>query len=158
MVTKVTVAWGTVAKQALLAGMAAGAIIECYLWFTTMLPAHASILASWQWIASTAVGPVALANPSFAWLGLALHFIVSIGWAGGYAYLAQLQPSLNARWPISGVVYGLVVLVFMNVLLVGAHAFTFPDSPNAFLNELVAHGVFFGLPLAYVVAAMDHKH
>ena len=149
--------WGRIATQALVAGIAGGFLIELYRYLTTFLPQHTGLMAAWQWIASVAIGPVALTNPSFAWFGLLAHAVVSIGWAGGYAYFAQTQPFVNARWPLSGLVYGLVVYFFMQILLLGARAFVFPATAVILLNALVAHAVFFGLPVALVVARMSRK-
>jgi uncharacterized membrane protein YagU involved in acid resistance len=150
--------WGRIATQALVAGIAGGFLIDLYLYLTTLRPQHTSLLTAWQWIASVAIGPAALTNPSFAWLGLLAHAVVSIGWAGGYAYFAQTQAFVNTRWAVSGLVYGVVVYFFMQILLIGARAFVFPATPVAFINDLIAHGVFFGLPVALVVARMSHKH
>lgn len=111
----------------------------------------------WQWIASTALGRVAFTSRGFAAAGAAMHAIVSIGWAGGYAYVAAASPLANRRWIISGVVYGLIVYAIMQIILLADGNFTYPPTPNAFLNDLVAHALFFGLPVAYVVRAMEPK-
>ena len=137
--------WNAIVRQALIAGIAGGTLIECYLLLTT----HANPMQSWQWIASAAVGDVAFSTPSSAWFGLLIHFTVSIGWAGGYAYLAQDRPFMNERWIVSGLVYGLVVYFFMDLVLLGARKLVVPSGP-LFVDEIVAHSVFFGLPIAYV--------
>lgn len=155
MATTARLNWGRVVMQAFGAGIIGGIVLDLYLYLTTILPAHGSVLAMWQWVASAAIGPVALTNSSYAWLGLLVHFIVSIGWAGGYAYFAQTQNFVNTRWFISGLMYGLVVYVFMQALLLGARAFVFPATPTAFLSGVIAHMLFFGVPVAFVVARMD---
>ncbi len=147
--------WNQIVRQALIAGITAGVCIEAYLLLTVVVPAHGSVLHAWQWIASAAIGDVALTNTAYAWLGLLVHFIISIGWAGGYAYLAQQQTFMNRRWVISGLVYGLVVYIFMDILLLGARKFVPPATPLALLNALIAHSIFFGLPLAFVAARLD---
>jgi hypothetical protein len=150
--------WNLIIRQAVIAGITAGITLQVYLILTTVLPAHISVMHEWQWIASAAVGQVAFTNPAYALLGLFFHFCVSIGWAGGYAYLAQQQPYMNARWPISGLAYGVIVYIFMDILLLGARIFA-PPSALGLLNALIAHCVFFGLPLAYVVQrlAKDYR-
>ena len=147
--------WSQIFRQALVAGIIAGICIEAYLVLTVIVPAHGNVLQVWQWIASAAIGDVAFTNPAYAWLGLLVHFIISIAWAGGYAYLAQQQQFMNRRWVISGLVYGLVVYIFMDILLLGARKFVPPASALALLNALIAHCVFFGLPLAFVVSRLD---
>jgi uncharacterized membrane protein YagU involved in acid resistance len=148
--------WPQLLIRAVTAGVTAGVTLQIYLWLTILLPAHRGLLGYWQWIASALIGNVAFTGTGYAWLGLLVHFFVSITWAGGYAYLATQRDFLNRRWPISGPVYGLVVLIFMQVMLLGAGKFVFPTALG-FANALVAHVVFFGLPVAYVVANLDRR-
>lgn len=144
-------------RQGVAAGVAGGLIVGLYLALTTVIPAHGSFVAAGQWVASAAIGKVALTSPAFAWLGLAIHFIVSIGWAGGYAYLAQRQQALNARWLLSGIVYGVVVYGFMQLLLIGAQAEVFPPPAFDAIDALIAHALFFGVPVAFIVARMSQR-
>jgi hypothetical protein len=144
--------WPSVVKSAVLAGITGAVLIDLYLWLTTIVPAHGSILTMWQFVASGAIGPTAYSSTSYAWLGLLVHLLVSIGWAGGYAYLAQSQTFLNQRWLISGFFYGFVVYIFMLLLMLGAHIFKFPSSADEVLNAVVAHCLFFGIPVAFVVS------
>lgn len=155
MGSRMPLAWGRLVAQALLAGIAAGASIQLYLWLTTILPRHGSILAAWQFIASTLFGRVAFTSLIFAWLGLAIHLLISIGWAGGYAYLATRQAALNQRWFASGLLYGVVVYVVMQLILLAGNAFRPPPDPTAFLNLVVAHALFFGVPVAYLVRLLQ---
>jgi uncharacterized membrane protein YagU involved in acid resistance len=147
--------WARVIREAIAAGITGGIIIEIYLYLTTVLPAHGSLLIMWQGIASAAIGNVAHSSISYAWLGLVIHFIVSIGWAGGYAYFSQTQAFVDRRWAISGLVYGIIVYFFMQLLLIGARAWVEPPTPLDALNALIAHMVFFGIPVAFVVARMN---
>jgi hypothetical protein len=155
MVSNAPIRWGRLVAQALLAGVAAGVSIQLYLWLTTILPQHGSILAAWQFIASTLFGKVAFTSLVFAWLGLAIHLVISIGWAGGYTYLAVRQAALNQRWFASGLLYGIVVYVTMQLILLAGNAFRPPPDPTAFLNLVVAHTFFFGLPIAYTVKLLQ---
>jgi hypothetical protein len=151
------ISWGRVAAQALVAGLIAAAVFDFYVWLTIVLPAHSSMIALWQFAASTLLGNGAFADPSFAVLGVAVHAIVGIGWAGAYAYLAARQPSLNVRWYASGPVYGIVVEIVMQLILLAGNAFRPPPTPNAFLNDVIACAIFFGLPLAFVVKTLDAR-
>lgn len=146
-----TTDWGRIVRQALAAGIVAGILIAIYLYFTQDAPAHVSLAQHFQWVASAAFGQIAYTSAAYVALGILFHFAVSIGWAGGYAYLAQQQTFLNARWAISGIVFGLVVYVFMDLLLLGVRMFV-PPPPIGIVNAVVAHCVFFGLPLGYVVS------
>ena len=144
-------------KRAVLAGLTGGITLDLYLWLTTVLPAHRSMEALWQYIASTVFGNVAFSSPSYAAAGLAIHFAISIGWAGGYAYFAQTQPATNRNWAVAGAAYGIVVYVLMQLILLGSGHFMPPATPTAFVNAVIAHCVFFGIPAAYVVRALTPR-
>lgn len=158
MVSSARRPWSRIVSQAVVAGIAGGITLDLYLWATTLVPAGGSIVAMWQWVASTALGKVALTDPAYAAAGAALHAIVSIGWAGGYAYLAATRPAATRRWIVSGLVYGLIVYTIMQIILLADNNFTFPPTPNSFINALVAHAVFFGLPVAYIVDVMQPRN
>lgn len=157
MATVQRVNWGGIIKEAVAAGIAGGILIELYLWLTTVLPQHGSMLGAWQWIASTAFGKVAFTSMSYAWLGLAMHFVVSIAWAGGYAYFASQREFVNQRWAISGIVYGAVVYILMQVVLLVDNNLKPPATPNDFINAIIAHTIFFGLPIGFVVAQFHRR-
>lgn len=146
--------WSRVVRQAVIAGIVGGIVIDLFLYVAVVAPSHGSMTAMWQWVASGAFGKAAFASPAFIWIGLLVHFIVSICWAGGYAFLASTRPYMNARWPISGLVYGFVVMVFMVLLQLGANVFQWPGTAGWFIS-LVAHTAFFGLPVAFTVSRLD---
>lgn len=104
-----------------------------------------------QFDASVLIGAVAFTNPSYAFLGLVLHFLVSIGWAIGYAYMAERQPQLVTRPWISGAAFGLVIYFAMLIVLVAANAYHAPK-PAEVGNGLIAHILFFGIPVALIVS------
>jgi hypothetical protein len=153
MAARSPIPWGRVSGQALLAGVTGAIAFDLYLWLTTVLPQHASMVALWQFVASTVVGKTAFSSSGFAWLGVVIHLLVSMVWAAGYAYLAAQQPALNRHWLPSGLLYGVVVYVVMQIILLAGNDFTPPPNPNAFINAVIAHACFFGLPVAYVVGA-----
>jgi hypothetical protein len=148
--------WERLLRPALPAGLIAAAIFDLYVWLTTVLPAGGSLPSLWQQIAAAAVGKaVAFSSPAYAWLGVVIQALVGIGWAAGYASLAARRPVFNARWIAAGLVYGIVVYIVMELILLAGNAFTPPPTPNAFLNAVVAHSVFFGLPIAYLVKRLQ---
>ncbi|MEO6836678.1 MAG: hypothetical protein ABI231_12345 [Candidatus Tumulicola sp.] len=158
MVSSERISWTRVLLQGVVAGVAGGILFDLYVWATTLLPVHESIATMWQWIASTALGKVALADPAYAAAGAAIHAIVGIGWAVGYAYVAAGRPSIDRRWIVSGPVYGLIVYTIMQTILLADNNFTYPPTPNAFVNALFAHAAFFGLPVAYVVHLLQPRN
>ena len=145
--------WRTIATQALVAGLVAGTTLVAYLALTA-LPDH-NPMNFFLWIPTVALGTAAGTGTAWAILGIVLHYVVSIGWAGGYAYLAADRTFLNRRWLISGLFFGLMVYLFMDLLLIGASKFTWPPTPLAWLNGIFAVMVFFGVPLAFVVSRLD---
>jgi hypothetical protein len=147
--------WGRILRQAVVAGLAGSLLFQAFLWLTVVLPQGGSMPAYWQSTAAAPlVGKVALINSGYAWLGFVIYLLVGIGWAGAYAYLAARRPIFNQHWAVSGLVYGLVVYLCMSLMLFAGNALTGPPNPNAFIDAVIAHSCFFGLPIAYVVRAL----
>jgi len=146
--------WSRIIRQAIIAGAVGAITFHLFLYVAAVLPAHESITALWQWIASVAFGKWVLASPLSTWIGLAVHFFVGIAWAGGYAFLASTRPYMNERWPISGLVYGLIVFFFMQLMLLAVNA-EHPSEATGFAIAIVACSVFYGLPVAYAVSRLD---
>ncbi len=141
-------------KRAVLAGIAGGVILDLYLWLTTVLPAHQSAASALQYVASAVFGNLAYTSASYAVVGLAISLLVSIGWAGGYAYFSSTQPATNRHWVVAGATYGVVVYVLMQLLLLGSGRLVPPANPTALVNAVAAYVLFFGIPVAYVVRSL----
>ncbi len=155
MTTALRPSWALIIRQAVFAGFVGAVVFDLYVWLTTVVPVHGSVVAMLQHSASIALGPIAFTSPSYVWAGALVDLVSSMAWAGGYAYFAQRQPFVNTRWALSGFFYGFVVYVLMLVLLLGAHAFVNPSTPQALFNDVIARTVFFGVPVAFVVAQLD---
>jgi hypothetical protein len=155
MATAIRPNWALIVRQAVIAGFVGAVVFDFYVRFTTVLPLHATFTALLQHSASIAIGPIALTSPNYVWVGVLVDLVLSMGWAGGYAYFAQRQPFVNARWALSGFFYGLIVYVLMLLLQIGAHAFNYPANVGVLLNDVLARTVFFGIPVAFVVAQLD---
>jgi hypothetical protein len=127
----------------LIAGLAGGVVIALFLLAVGVAGgrAPADALAADTWT---------LGAPSLAG-GLALHFFIAIAWALGYVYLLRSQPQLLTRPWVSGLGFGLVVYVFMGVVQIMAGRYHRP-SPTQFEISLLAHVVFYGLPVGLIVA------
>jgi hypothetical protein len=155
MATALRPNWSLIIRQAVLAGFVGALVYDAYIYLTTVVPTGSSVVAMLQHSASIALGSIALTSPMYVWIGVLVDLLSSMAWAGGYAYFAQQKPFVNASWPISGFFYGFVVYVLMLLVLIGAHAFIFPSTPSALLNDVFARTVFFGVPVAFVVAQLD---
>jgi hypothetical protein len=139
-----------------IAGIAGGVLIELF-YFATMLRggnAVGGLLVSFAFVAATLLGPGAYGNPAAVPIGILLHFCVAIGWALGYVYLVRQQPYLLTRPWISGLGFGIVVYVFMQIVLLTAGQYHRPSSPVELEIGLVAHLVFYGIPVALVTSRL----
>ena len=109
-----------------------------------------SPLKVWQFIASAAVGPVALDSPTFAIVGLVLHLITALFWAYLYAYVWSRVNSLR-NWLLGGVVWGVVVDVCMDAFMAFRGVLE-PQTPSAVIFGLITNVVFYGLLVAWYLS------
>jgi hypothetical protein len=87
-----------------------------------------------------------------AWPDVVLLFAVAIGWAIGYVYLVHSRPQLLTHPWISGSVFGVGVYVFRQIALVLNGAWHIPAGPGVVAVGLIAHVVFYGIPVALLVS------
>ena len=147
-----TVSLSGVARAGVLGGLIGAVTIDAYLLSVYVYVAHAyTPTRFFQYVASGAIGKSAYGDPSFAWLGLALHVGVSAGWGIGFAYVAARTPQVRARPFTSGIVFGGVVMLAMWLIEFAAAIWQFPTVAT-FEHALVAHTLFFGLPVSYAVS------
>jgi uncharacterized membrane protein YagU involved in acid resistance len=147
---------GTLPAPALIAagitaGVAGAIFIDAYLIVVLVYVLHSTNIAGlYEYVASGAIGQAAYATANAAYLGAVLHVVVSLTWAIGYAYVAARTPQVLQRPLLSGVAFGFVVMVAMQLVEVAAGIYRQPTTLSLG-NEIVAHTVFFGIPVAYVV-------
>ncbi len=106
-----------------------------------------------QWDASNAYGARALRGGwRMALVGLAMDFVVSFAWAALFGVLYGAMPTVRRYTLPAGIVFGAVVMVVMLYAVVPiGHAARMQSTPSHVVNVLVAHTIFFGLPLAVTV-------
>jgi hypothetical protein len=137
------------------AGLIGGILIDAFLYFATILPNHGSLASMYSYIASTALGNGVLGGPSAVWLGVFIHFAVSIAWGMGLAYAVVNRPDTLSHPYIAGVVFGFVVLIIMQIVLALTQHFQKPTA-QMFAGSFLAHTLFFGLPVAlYLSSALQ---
>lgn len=147
-----TVSVPGIARAGILAGLLGAVSIDAYLLTIYVAVSHSLTVAQfYQYVASGAVGKAASASEAFVGLGVAVHLTVSLGWGIGFAYLAARTPQLLTRPLVSGLVYGLVVLMSMWLVEFAAGIWHFPTIASV-EQDVVAHCLFYGLPVAYVVS------
>jgi len=134
-----------------IAGLVGAVLIDAYLLFTLVVAGHlVTVSGFYQYVASGALGKAAYATPGSVALGIAVHVVVAIAWGIGYAYVAARTPQVLSRPLLSGTVFGILVMVSMQLVEVAANIYVLPNTV-LFFNGIIAHVVFFGLPVAYIV-------
>src|SRR5450755_2112863 len=133
--------------RAVTAGLIGGTTVDLFLILARVAP----FPGIYQFIASTVVGPVAFTSTAYIALGLALHFFISIVFALAYAWAAARSRALTENPTAWGAVFGIAVMLVMQVVTGLAHAAQ-PPSVMGIVVGLIAHVVFFGLPVAWYIA------
>lgn len=155
---------GAFLRAGIVAGLAGGAILALYnvVGISVSVSNAAGIPMSLGSAAAVYFGfammvaagrNAAVGHPANVPLGVALHFIVSLAWGLGFAFLAQTRGELTQRPLISGIGFGFVVWVVMLVVL-AVSGFLQPPTPNRIAFAILGDVVFFGIPIAYTAAAM----
>lgn len=86
--------------------------------------------------------------------GVALHWLISVGAALVFAWTASRWRDLAAHPAVAGIGLGVLAFAVMTALVVPLSASAFPPNRNPvlILVSLAVHILFFGLPIALVVA------
>lgn len=117
------------------------------------LPLSVCLLQLLQWDASNAYGDAAFTGGwTIALAGLLMDSVVSLVWASVFAWLYVSVAAVRHRTILFGLLFGAVVMgvmIFLIVPLGRAHAAL--HAPAQLFNTLVAHTVFFGLPVALAI-------
>src|SRR6185503_9143733 len=101
-----------VLSQGAIAGVAGGVALALFLFIALgLLPVH---LTPVQIL--TADAHYVHADSPF--VGLLAHLVVSVLWGIGYAYVAATRPAAVANPWLAGIVYGLVVWLLMQFILI----------------------------------------
>ncbi|HEY2554535.1 MAG TPA: hypothetical protein VGI15_04720 [Candidatus Cybelea sp.] len=136
-----------------LAGLCGAVLIDLYLVISEPWVAkHVTALLVMQWDASNALGSAAYRGGwATAALGKLMHFGVCIVWGILFVFAALRIRRLQEHALTAGVVLGIVAMAVMRLVIHFGHAVVRPfPSPGVFLYILVAHVVFFGIPVALV--------
>lgn len=83
-------------------------------------------------------------------LGLAVHFALMAAMAAIFIFAADRWPRLKSAALISGVAYGIVTYVAMNLVIVPLRFGAFPLTPAGIATQLFCHIVLVGLPIALI--------
>lgn len=106
-----------------------------------------------QAITSALIGPKSFnGGAATAAIGMGIHFFIAFTAAAVY-YTASLK--LNAlieHAVLCGLLYGIVVHLFMTFVVLPLSALRRPFSAKAFVTQWIVHMFFVGLPIALVVS------
>lgn len=109
-----------------------------------------------QYIASGVLGTASFhGGPASAGLGLALHYLIALSWTTLF-YVASRNLAVLTRRPIlSGLVYGGVIYLVMNFVVLPASSVPHPSSPTtiaSLVNGILALLLCIGLPVSVLTA------
>jgi hypothetical protein len=140
----------------IIAGLAGGLLIEAFYraadWALKIQADQLPLVAAYV---QTTVLPAGTGPGAAIALAFLIHFAVSAGWGVGYVSASRTSPQLLTRPWISGAVFGLIVYIVMQVMLLTAGLYHRPDF-DVLLVQLVAHIVWFGIPVAVIAARVAH--
>lgn len=108
-----------------------------------------------QGIAGGVLGADAYAGgAATALLGLALHFAIMLVIGAIYVLAAVRWPRMAERWAVVGTLFGIVVYVVMNAVVLPLSAFPHEVvfTPARVIPALLIQVVFVGLPIAWIAA------
>lgn len=111
----------------------------------------------WQGVASGLLGKASFdGGNGSALLGLALHFFIAFIMALVYVRASHRLPVLIARPLLMGALYGLLLYVVMNFVVVPLSAIGFrPPNPLGVLKALPPHILLVGPAIALITARRD---
>ena len=86
-------------------------------------------------------------------LGLVCHFVIAFGAAAVYYLAARRLALLRERPLLAGAVFGILVYLFMNFVVIPLSAAPFKLSypPRVLLQGFVSHALLVGIPIALAV-------
>jgi len=140
----------SIAKPVAVATLVCGTLDVIYPTTVTLLRGK-DPAAMWRGVAS---GPFPGAS---AWgtpgtiAGLAVHFTLMAIMVAAYMLVARARPGLLERPWLSGIGYGLVTYVVMNLVVLPLRFGTpLPPPALSIATQLVAHILLVGLPIAFI--------
>jgi hypothetical protein len=133
-------------RSAVVAGIIGGILVDAFL----ALMFKTSPTTIWTNVAATAIG-----SGGPWWVGLVVHFIVSIVWAVLYLYVFAALGQLK-NWIVGAIVWGLVVDAVMQFIVATK---TGSSWWQGFGNPIgiTAHIVFYALPVTLYLASAARR-
>ena len=137
-------------KPTLIATLVCGTLDGIYPTALTLLRGR-DPAAMWRGVASGPFPGASEWGTAGSALGLATHFTLMAIMVVVFMLAARKLPSLLDRPVLSGVVYGLITYVVMNLIVVPLRFGTpLPSAPVPIVSQLFAHIALVGLPVAFI--------
>jgi hypothetical protein len=136
------------ARSLFVGGAVAGTVGAVVFHAFLFVIGRAHFPATYLWIAS-AVYPNHFGANAIA-LGIVIHFAISIVAGVSYAYVAQTTGLIGRPW-MGGLLFGIVANAIMDLVVYARHLGPLPSTWHAIGIGLLAHVVFFALPVAFVL-------
>jgi len=90
--------------------------------------------------------------------GAVLHFVIAFSVAAIYYLAAKRLPVLVSKPVLFGMLFGAMVFLFMTYLILPFSAIPkAPFSLGLFLNGIIGHALFVGLPIALFAKRGDRE-
>lgn len=136
-------------RTILLTGLIAGTLDIT----AAVLVSGASLRTVLQYIASAAFGRETAFSGGLwmALVGLLFHYIIAYSWTAFYFFIYPKIRILSRSWILSGLLYGVVVWIVMNLVVVPLTAIpSRPFNPTQALIGCVVLMVAIGLPVSFL--------
>ena len=137
-------------KPTLIATFVCGILDAIYPTALTLLRGR-DPAAMWRGVASGPFPGAGEWGTAGSALGLATHFTLMAIMVVVFMLAARERPVLLDRPWASGLIYGLITYVVMNLIVVPLRFGTpLPSAPVQIVSQLFAHTVLVGLPIAFI--------
>ncbi|MDB5095321.1 MAG: hypothetical protein JWO85_3422, partial [Candidatus Eremiobacteraeota bacterium] len=140
-------------QEIVTAGAAGAVAINLYLIVSLVWVLHVTtVRALWQWDAANLLGVAAFrASGAVELVGISLHVAVSLAWAAAFALLLERNQAVARQSIAAGAVFGVVVWAVMQFVVVPLGRAPVPRlTMPGVVNGLIAHAIFFGIPVALI--------
>ncbi len=119
---------------------------------------HYTPLQALQWDAANLLGLGSFSQGyGAAFAGLVMHYLTSIVWASVYVFGFSRMRAAELHPVVAGTLFGIIVWFVMTfVVLPLGVAPHLEVGPATILSGIVAHVVFFGMPLALIVRRFEY--
>jgi len=140
-------------RAILLAGLLSGLLDLSAAFVTSRLLRGASPIRVLQYVASGLLGPDSFQRGiGSAGLGLLSHFMVAFGASAAFYAASRNLDFLTDQAVVSGILYGVVVYLFMNLIVLPLSAVSRPKTSVASVAVgLTVHMMCVGLPISLAI-------